>query len=219
MNKYILIAVISIVVVVGIIALFTLSFSEKSTEIDTKFLSGTIPGVVVKNNASEYLSDWKVQCNDTANKIYYDFIMADSFNFTKEYLINMRGGEKIDSKEYNGVQWEIYYCRSTGFSTVFESAENFFIPQPGYLCFASGKNGDYFISISSGKVHSNSSMDTELFEKYLEPLLNNITLKDSQNPPKEYQIINSTKEDYDNAINNIGQYGWETIKNNMMYIL
>jgi len=71
MNKIILIAVISIVVVVGIIALFTLSFSEKSTEIDTKFLSATIPGVVVKNDGSEYLSDWKVQCNDTANKIYY----------------------------------------------------------------------------------------------------------------------------------------------------
>ena len=51
--------------------------------------------------------------------------MAVSFNFNKEYLINMRGGEKIDSKEYNDVQWEIYYCRSTGFSTVFESAENF----------------------------------------------------------------------------------------------
>jgi len=62
-------------------------------------------------------------------------------------------------------------------------------------------------------------MDTELFEKYLEPLLNNITLKDSQNLPKEYQIINSTKEDYDRAINNIRQYGWETIKNNMMYNL
>lgn len=211
MNKKILI-VIAIFIVVGIVAIFTLSFSEQTTQINNKILNGTVQGVVVEDNSSIFIPDWGSTYNDTENGIYYEFLMADSFNFTAEGALNLMNGQKVVTKEYNGVKWDVYYLVPGPFNVEYQNG-GWFISQSGYLCFASGKNGDYMIAISSGGVHSNSSMDTDLFENYLEPLLNNITLKDPQNPPKEYQFLNSTKEDYDLISNYAKQNGWDEIKN------
>lgn len=217
MNKNIFIVIISIVVVFVAVLLFSLSFSEETTELDTKFFNATVSGVLVEDNSSEYLSAWKLTYNDTKNNIYYDFLMADSLNYIKGSCINLLGVEKVDTVEYNGVHWEIYYFHNSYVSMEYKSYVGLTGSCPGYLCFASEKEGDYLIAVSSGAVHSNSSKNTKLFKEYLEPLLNNITLKDSQNPPKEYQLVNSTKENYDIVNNYIRQYGWDDFKDKLKY--
>lgn len=212
MNKRVLIFVGLVLIVCLVI--FSLSFSDGTTQIDNKLLNGTIKGEVIKDNESSYVDDWKVDYNDTKNGVYYNFLMADSFNFTKEGFINLMDTEKIVEKDYNGTKWDIYYLNYH--SSMSYDNQGFYFVAPGYICFASGVNGDYFVAVSSGAVNVNNSMDSDLFKYYLEPLLQNITLKDPSNPPKEYEILNSTKEDYDMVSSYVKQNGWETMKRSMV---
>lgn len=215
MNKKILVYVAIICIVLAIVVAFALGVSNQKTQIDNKFLTTTIHGVAIENNSGNSLSDWIINYHDSENEIYYGFIMADSLNFSKNALINVLGAEKVIAREYNGVDWEIYYLDSEFGYFDYRLFPSLSIPQFGYMCFASGKNGDYFITVTSGAVHSNSSTDSDLFENYLEPLLNNTTLKDPQNPPKEYQTLNVTKEEYDTVTNYVKQNGWEALKNSI----
>ncbi|RBQ23516.1 hypothetical protein ALNOE001_08680 [Candidatus Methanobinarius endosymbioticus] len=127
------------------------------------------------------------------------------------------GAEKITTKEYNGVNWEIYYLKSGNFNLNYNIDPVTPQFQSGYFCFASGKNGDYVIGIKSGLLIQNNSVDSELFKDYVEPFLNNITLKDPENNLKEYQIINSTKESYNYLKNFVKNNGWEEIKDYNVY--
>ncbi|MBZ9570253.1 hypothetical protein KQY27_01660 [Methanobrevibacter sp. TMH8] len=217
MNKKILVYVAIICIVLAIVASIAFGVSNQKTQIDNKIISATIHGVAIENNSSNLMLGWMKVYHDEDNGVYYDFLMADSFNFTKKGVINLMSSEKLATKEYNDVQWEIYYSDPNSFNLKYELSKGISTDRSGYLCFASGKNGDYFVTVSSGAVHSNNSIDTDLFENYVEPLLNNITLKDPENPPKEYKILNSTKEEYDWINNYINQNGWEAIKDYMSY--
>ena len=223
MNKNILMGIIIIIVVgavVGIVGMFALSFSEKTTQIDCKFLNGTVQGVVVEDNGSDSSLGWDLMYHDAENGVYYDLVMADSFDFTKELVVSAGNAENIVIKEYGGVVWEIYYLKHNSGNIWYKLSQNMLTAKlSGYLCFASGENGDYFIAIRSGSVYSNNSMDSDLFKNYVEPLVNNITLKDPQNPPKEYQILDLTKEDYDITYSYIKQKGWKIVDNMYVYVI
>ena len=80
----------------------------------------------------------------------------------------------------------------------------------GYLCVASGKNGDYFIEVSSLMLNADETLQSELFFKYTKPLLESIKFKDPENPPKEYQQLSLEKEEFDYVKQFIKEYGWDT---------
>ena len=184
MDKKILLAVVFIVAVIAMgIGLFSLGFFGQTTQVDTKFLSGIIQGEAVDTSYMPMpVKEYTVNYEDNKNNITYEFMMADTLQVTIK-LIETLGGGKITTKEYNGVKWDIYYSRG------------------GYSCIASGKNGDYCVHVNGFNVSHDRTLNSDLFKNYVEPLLNSITLKDS-NPPKEYEVCGIPIDEYNNFMQN-----------------
>jgi hypothetical protein len=214
MDKKMIIAIIVGLLLIISVAAFSLGAFGQTTEVDNTFIKGTISGVAVEEESSlGILPDWAVFYADNNNAIGYDFAMFDSLEFMKGSLINVGGLEKVATEEYNGVKWDIYYLDLDLLDNASDDIISSFFDSSGYVCFASGKNGDYIILVNSPTVSSDNSTDSDLFKNYLEPLLKSITLKDPQNAPKEYELLNTTKEDYDLILNYIRDNGWEAIAN------
>lgn len=210
MNKKILIIIIVVILAVIVaVGAFALGAFGQTTQVDSKFISGTISGVAVENdsNIPSGMGGWAVGYNDTENNVSYAFAMVDSFNFTKEMFIHA-GLKKIATKEYNGVNWDIYPVDPKSNPILNGSSS-------GYMMFASGKTGEYVIAVSSNTVNSDSSLNSDLFTNYVEPLLSSITLKDPQNPPKEYQFMNVTESDYNLVKNFVKTNGWSAITSSL----
>jgi len=207
MDKKILLIIIAVIAVVAIgVGAISLAIFGQTTEVDTKFLSGTIKGGAVENNTNITLPGWEVNYDDTMNGIRYEFLMTSTLNFTKDMFINALGAKKIATEEYNGVKWEIYYLDSDAYKKLFNNRT---MNQSGYICFASGKNGDYGVSIGSENVNSDNSLNSDLFKNYVEPLLKSITLKDPDNAPKEHQFMNMTNEEFNYFKNYVKSNGWD----------
>jgi hypothetical protein len=222
MDKKILLAIIAVIAVIVIgVGAFSLGVFGQTTEVDTKFLSGTIQGEAIENKTNVTLPGWEAHYNDTKNGIESSFGMIDTFNLTKDMLTHMLGLKKIDTKDYEGVKWDIYYLDADITNNKVKSMNTDdlnvtpFGNTSGYFCFASGKNGDYCVAVGSENVSSDNSLNSELFKNYVEPLLKSITLKDPQNPPKEYQYANMTKEEYDLLNKYVKDNGWDSLINLM----
>jgi len=219
MNKKILLAIIAIVAVIAIgVSAFSLGVFGQTTEVNTKFLSGTIQGEAIKNNTNVSIPGWVTNYNDTENGIEYSFMMLDTFNFTKGLIVHGAGVKKIATEEYNNIKWDIYYLdaniANNKSKSSFNSSDD--LNASGYFCFASGKNGDYGILVmGSENISSDSSLNSDLFKNYIEPLLKSTTLKDPKNPPKEYQFAYMTKEEYDFINKYIKENGWDSFINLM----
>lgn len=219
MNKKILlvlIAIIAIVIVaVGVVALSSNIFGQ-TTEVDNKFIKATIPGVAVEEGNTTNFNGWLTGYMDDGSGVSYGFAMFNNLNLTKDMFSNFLNLNKLATKEVNGVQWDIYYMdinsfKNTPFSTGLSSSDTGAM----YLCFASGKTGDYMVIVGSDVVSSDNSIDSDLFKNYVEPLLQSITLKDPQNSQGEYKFFNMTEVDYNNVKNFVNTNGWDAVTSQM----
>ena len=130
--------------------------------------------------------------------------MADSLKlYSKAY--ELYGAKKAATQTYNGIEWNIYVITPPVYKYIYNESGY------GYICIASGKNGDYYIEVFSQTLKADESLQSVLFTKYTKPLLESIEFKDPENPPKEYQHFEDLrKEDYDY----IKENGWDSYWNN-----
>ena len=176
MKKKILLLVIIIVAISA--SILSLTVFKQTTEVDTNFISGTIQEEVYKNY-EDLFPEW-VTAYDSENDNRYIFSMADSLKLYSE-LFEKYGAKKTATQTYNGIEWNIYFITPTVYKNLFNESGY------GYLCVASGKNGDYYIEVSSQMLKADEALQSKLFTKYTKPLLESIKFKDPENPPKEYQ--------------------------------
>jgi len=203
MKKKILILVVAIILFVVISGgILCSGVFEQTTEIDNKFLTGTIQGKANENR--EVLSpELGAAYDDFANTNRYVFGMADSLLFYSEFFEKM-GAKKITPQTYNGIVWNIYVISPPVYKEIFNESAY------GYLCVASGKNGDYFIEVSSLMLNADETLQSELFIRYTKPLLESIEFKDPENPPSEYLQLDFRKEGFDYVKQYVKEYGWDS---------
>jgi len=198
MKKFFLLLVIAIIILVAISAsIFSLTVFKQTTEVDTYFISGTI-------QEKAYIFDDsfpdRMITYDSKNTNRYIFGMADSLKLFSEFF-EKYGAKKIATQTYNGIEWNIYFINPIVYNSLFNE------PAYAYLCVASGKNGDYYIEVSSLTLEADESLQSKLFTKYTKPLLESIKFKDPENVPKEYQLFDDLgNENYDY----IKEYGWDS---------
>jgi len=213
-----LLAVVAIVVIIiatGILV-FSLGIFEEHTEVNTKVLSGIISGPAnetpIENSSfSEELTsqNWTSSYFDSTHGVLYEIAMADNFNFIKDLFLHTGCMKKVATKEYNGNKWDIYHFNGIDYKSKFNSIISLGFPGFVYLCSASGENGEYLVIVESSYVVSDDTLDSDLFKNYCEPFLNTITLKNPTNPPKEYQILDISLNDYNTLKNFVKNNGWD----------
>ena len=138
MKKKILLLVLIIVAISA--SIFSLTVLKQTTEVDTIFISGTIQETAYKNY-EDLFPEWII-AYDSENNNRYIFCMADSFKLSSE-LYEKYGAKKTATQTYNGIEWNIYFITPTVYKNLFNESAY------AYLCVASGKNGDYYIEVSS----------------------------------------------------------------------
>jgi len=201
MKKKSLLLVMTIIIIAISASIFSLTVFNQTTEVNTVFISGTIPETTYKN-PENLLAEW-MTAYDSKNTNRYIFAMADSLKLFSEKF-EIRGAKKIATQTYNGIEWNIYVITPTVYKNMFDESGY------GYLCVASGKNGDYYIEVSSLILEADEALQSDLFTKYTKPLLESIEFKDPENPPKEYQLLGIGEKEY----NHIKEYGWESYWDN-----
>jgi hypothetical protein len=193
-NKILLFVMAIIVVVIGV-GIFSLGVFDQTTEIDSRFLGGTIQEKAYKNNENR-IPQFRTMYDSNNYNNRYIFGMADSLKIFVE--INERiGAKKVATRTYNGIKWEIYVITPQAYY------ETHYSPAYAYLCVASGKTGDYYIEVASLTLEADETLQSDLFTKYTKPLLESIKFKNPENPPKEHEIIGASEEDY----NLVKKYG------------
>jgi len=204
-NKILLFVVTIVVVAIGT-SIFILGVFEQTTEVDNRFLSGTIQEKAYEDY--EMIFPGYGAAYVSKNNNFYVFGMADSLKFFSE-LYEIMGAKKIAPQTYNDIEWDIYVITPP----VYKKMSNEFnesYEEYGYLCVASGKTGDYFIEVSSLTLEADEELQSELFTKYTKPLLESIEFKDPENPPKEHQQLIFGEEEFDYVLQYIYEYGVES---------
>jgi len=199
-NKTLLLGVAIIFFVAMATIILSSGVFEQTTEVDHKFLKGTIPAVAIENH--EVIPRELGTAYDSEKTVRYVFGMADSLNFYSKEAEEI-GAKKLAPQTINGVEWNIYFLTPRVYKKLYN------VSAYGYICVASGKTGDYFIDVSSQSLIADESLQSELFTKYTKPFLESIEFKDPEDPPKEYQQLSYTKEEFDELKQLIEEYGWD----------
>ena len=212
MNKKILIGVGVIIICAFAITCFLGGdgiFSPK-TSFSTKFLDGEIQGNAFQEpDLGRYrFQDFQIEFTDYSNSIYYYFNVQKNISFLIDYY-KWLGVKKISDYEYNGINWTVYYFDAKANSKSINGTSKI----NGYCCVASRDGIDYLISVSSDKIPSNNSTDSELFKNYVKPLIESLTLKKTQNVPYLYEWWGFKEEEFNMMVNNAKENGFDSIFN------
>lgn len=199
MNNKLLIGIIAIIAILGV-SLVALATYSPTTEFDTGFMKGEMAGTVDQSGNSS-LGKGMVEYNDTDNGIRYLFGVYKNLNFTLEMGENI-GLKKISTQTYNDVKWDIYYA-GPEFGVAIDNNT-----YSGYLCIGHGKDAIYYAEISSYNVKPDETLNSELFEDYVKPLLESLTLTDPQDPPEEYEFYNMSESDFETMESFVEANGW-----------
>ncbi|MCL2156634.1 MAG: hypothetical protein FWH54_01280 [Methanobrevibacter sp.] len=181
---------------------------HSKTSFKTKFMDGEIQGNAFKEPdlISDILQDYRVDYSDHSNNVFYTFGVVKNASFsykTWEWF----GAKKIHSYEVNGITWTIYYQDSKTISKYHNATTKL----GGYLCVAY-KDGIYYeIGISSDKIPSNSSIDSELFKNYAKPLIESVTLKNASKAPYLYQWWGYSEGDFNMLVNDVNNNGFDYV--------
>ena len=206
-TKYIIAAVIAGIVVIagGILAYDFITDdlgilnSKGSTEFDNYFMSGKFVGNVVeiKNNSDNFSANYK----DNDNNIQYNMTTCTNGSFVLDYL-SVNNNIKVETREYNGVEWNIMFSQTVPESTGNDSdARNKSMDL--YLCEATEGNQSYLLFIAlektdgiAPKLQSDGSLYCEFYTDYIIPLLKSAELKENENVPGAHELLGFTESEF-----------------------
>lgn len=186
-KKFLALITILLTMVAVFIGIYSTGVFSSNTDFNTKFISGTIHGNATLVESPNNSYNWSLRYNDKTNNISYAFFAIKDGNFFINFF-KSAGFEKIESKTFNGTKWDIYFLKTPLF---FDSQRNniaiFSVTNSSfyynYYCVSHKNGAAYFAIIGSNKVRGDNSLNSDLFEDFVEPLLNTIKLKNSDNIP------------------------------------
>ncbi|MCL2115226.1 MAG: hypothetical protein FWH29_03285 [Methanobrevibacter sp.] len=188
----ILIAMLSILV-----GLYESAVSVPKTDFDTNFMSGTIYGDAILNKSHDKNNNWWVSYEDQTNNISYKLFILKNSTLLME-IFKYSGFQKVESKTYNTVTWDIYFLK-TQISSEDISAENstiFGLPNffYFYLCTTNQNGVDYFIFLFSPKsTGASNPLNSDLYGNHVEPLLKTIKIKNVDYSPSFQELFKTTR--------------------------
>ncbi len=205
--------IIIVAVVIGVFALHPFGIGEDTTPFDNKFMSGSFQGNVTEQspaNASSKFKDWGASYKDKSNGIEYNMSSCDNDTLILDILQIQSGLPEPEYREYNGLNWTIYYStavptsQAVNNSTAGNSSQAIYNV---YICSAQKDGQSYLIYvISNGTVKCDGSTYCDLYANYIEPLLRSIEVKHSNNAPKVYDMLGVSKSDYNTLVKYVDAY-------------
>ncbi|MDD5959704.1 MAG: hypothetical protein PUC09_03550 [Methanobrevibacter wolinii] len=222
-RKYQIIIAVIVVIIIAIGASYALGFLNfgPSTQFDNKFMKGTFQGEVVEqtihtNNSTT--KDWSKSYKDKTNGIEYNMSSLDNVSLIVDIMSLQAGLKEPEVREYNGVNWTIYYSQavpntnaSVNNSSKIQQQHTYDV----YICEAFKDNQSYLIYVvSNGTVKCDGSTYCDLYTNYIEPLLKSIELKHSNDVPKINDTLGVSRSDYNKLVNYVAAYKAGNITNN-----
>ncbi|MDR2967243.1 MAG: hypothetical protein LBU74_04785 [Methanobacteriaceae archaeon] len=205
MDKKILAIIIVVVAILAIVtSVLVLDVFTPKADFENKFMTGTLYGLYYIEENATNTTGWEDAYIDSTNNITYDFLAIKNSTFLIDMLKHF-GMKKISSENYNGQNWDIYFLNFNDMPDLFKSYDS------GYLLVTTKNDVDYIVMVSSFKVTSDTSLDSELFTSYINPLMKTITLKNAYNAPEIYKFMDISKEEFNTMVKYIDANGWDIL--------
>jgi len=196
MNKrFFALMTILIAIIAVLVGLYASGVFLPKTDFDTKFISGTIYGDAILNKNYNRYNNWSVNYIDKSNNISYTFLIVKDGTFLMD-VFKFSGFQKVESKSYNNVEWNVYFLKTLRSSNVPDENSNISdspIFYYNYLCTTNQNGTDYFILLLSPKVTGSTSLNSDLFSNHVKPLLETIELKNIDYVPTVQELLKSTR--------------------------
>ena len=196
MNKrFFALMTILIAIIAVLVGLYASGIFMPKTDFDTKFISGTIYGDATLNKDYNRYNNWSVNYIDKTDNISYIFIIVKDGTFLMD-IFKFSGFQKVESKLYNDVKWDVYFLKTSKSSNIPDENSNSYQPPIfyyNYVCTTNQNGANYFILLSSPKVIGSTSLNSDLFNNHLIPLLETIEVKNIEHVPTVQDVLKSTR--------------------------
>jgi hypothetical protein len=111
-------------------------------------------------------------------------------------VFKFSGFQKMESKSYNNVKWDIYFLKTSRSYNV-PNENSTFSESPifyyNYVCTTNQNGVDYFIFLFSPKIIGSTSLNSDLFSNHVKPLLETVKIKEGDYVPTVQEIFKSTR--------------------------
>jgi len=194
--------VVIIAIVCVIFATGVLNNNEK-TSFETDFMSGAFAGNVSKSDTNEsFLASYV----DNENKITYNLSTMDNSSALME-IYKFHGIIGPEERSFNGNKWNIYFGEAI--PVVNNSSNQSSNESMGIVICESQqeKQGYVIYAIFSDLSKVNFTLNTygDSYTKYIEPLLNSIHLKESNNVLSINEEFGLSKDEFNQQLELIHQ--------------
>ena len=201
-KKYTIIIAAILIIVVALIASFALGLfsTGPTTKFNNDFMSGSIVGTATEqpqNNNSNY-SQWAQSFKDKTNGIEYNMSTCDNVSLLLDILQIQGGMPNPEVRKFNGVNWTIYYSQAVPTTQVnSNSTDNNSKPLDVYILSADYNNQSYLVYVvSNGTVPCDGSTYCKLYTDYIDPYLDSVQFKHSNNVPHIYDLLGMSQSEY-----------------------
>lgn len=212
-RKYIiLIAAVVVIVVVAVAAAYALGAFNETTDFDNKIMSGSFQGEVSQQKIPSNQSNhgFSASYKDKSNGIEYNMSSLDNVSIIIDIMALQSGMANPETREYNDVNWTIYYSQAVPNTNVSNSSNSSQVLQNTYDVYileAYKDNQSYLVYVvSNGTVKCDGSTYCDLYTKHIEPFLESVDLKHSSNVPKVNDTLGISQETYKQLVQYVNAY-------------
>ena len=201
---YLIALIVIIIAVIGVVAFTFFSGPSEVTPFDTKFMAGEFAGkpvLVSKDSNGTNSSEWTVFYQDKDSKIDYSLSSCKNFTYLEDMYL-YQGAQGPEKREFNGVQWRIYYAQGVSNDTGANTTYNM------YLCVAEKDGQSYAIIVTadaSSGIKADASPDCDFFKEFLKPLLSSIEFKHNDDVIEPAEMFGFSQSEYDSTMAQLTQ--------------
>ena len=202
--------IIIIAVIVAVIAIAAILFSgvlnqTQTTNFNTDFMSGAFVGNAVEIDSNDTNVSYGASYHDDVNNISYNITTMDNSSALME-IYQYQGVSGPEQRSYNGYDWNIYFAQTM---PVINNETNETQESMGIvICESQQESQGYVIYIifeDLSKVNFTSNTFGESYINFVEPLLNSVSLKQSDDVPAIYELFGLSEDEFYNQIEIIHQ--------------